>query len=78
MELEEAIKQCNNLIAILPNFHLGGSEAIETVLQALKNSIPEKKIQERIKQLEEEKKDNPDFATIQAIILDYENMLEDK
>ena len=41
MELEEAILQCNNLIAILPNFHLGGSEAIATVLQELENNKKE-------------------------------------
>ena len=35
MELAEAIRQCENLIAILPNFHLGGSEAIKTVLYEL-------------------------------------------
>ena len=35
------------------------------------------KIRERIKELEMEKENNSDYATIQAIILDYENILEE-
>lgn len=39
--------------------------------------ISKDKIRERIKQLEEEKQDNSDYGTIQAIILDLENLLEE-
>ena len=42
MELAEAIRQCENLIVILPNFHLGGSEAIETVLYELEKVTKER------------------------------------
>ena len=40
------------------------------------NYIHKDKMKQRIKELEKEKEGNPDFATIQAIIIDYENLLE--
>ena len=65
MELEEVIKhleQCKKL-GITPR-----KEAVETALQVLENSIPKKKIKEKIEQLKE--KSNLDYSsfTIEDLI----------
>ena len=49
-----------------------------TLRQKLENSVPKKRIRNRIKELEKEQQDNSDYCTIQAIILDYENLLEER
>lgn len=41
MKIEDAIKECKLLAETLPNFHLGGSEAIKMVLQDREKLIKE-------------------------------------
>ena len=64
--IEEDIKILENLIVTLPNFHLGGSESIRNILQNYKrqkqiNEEHQKingELRERVKELEEENKEN--------------------
>ena len=64
--IEEDIKILENLIVTLPNFHLGGSESIRNILQDYKRQkqINEEhkklngELRERVKELEEENKEN--------------------
>jgi hypothetical protein len=44
MKIEDAIKECKLLAETLPNFHLGGSEAIKMVLQDREKLIKENEI----------------------------------
>lgn len=51
--------------------------AKEEVEELLENAIPRNKVEDRIKELDNEKQGNQDYGTIQAIILDLENLLEE-
>ncbi len=67
MELEEAIKNCNSIVYFCENnkecqenefcpdcyIEIEDVKAIKTILQALDNSIPKKKVENKIKELNE-------------------------
>ena len=53
-------------------------QAIETVLQALKNSIPKKKIEDKINLLENLQEEFPNNEEIRIKIISYKELLEDK
>lgn len=83
MELEEAIKYLkiikmdkNNLNKI---GYVYGTEAIETVLQVLENSIPKKKIEDEIEELKNMKVGGEVFTTaVNFAIKELQELLEDK
>lgn len=91
MELEEAIKQCEKFIKAFKEDDTKSVigfdiEAIEIVLQALKNSIPKKKIEEILEDYQERKryyedenieKDNYYFS-IEEVIEVLQELLEEK
>lgn len=56
MKLEEAIKICKKLLEVKHEiyFTLTDKVAIETVLKVLENSIPKKKIEDKMKELVKE------------------------
>ena len=73
-ELLEIYNKQQKEIEELKRLHIniqGMRSGKELLIKYVNDSIPKDKIRERIKELEKEKEGNPDFATIQAIILDY-------
>lgn len=76
-ELEEAKKQCEYIIKFYTDLYTIHSsekkcveiQAIETVLQALDNSIPKEKIENKINKLEKQYKEALEENSTKAFIL---------
>lgn len=67
MNLEEAIKICNNFVEENKSQKIILHKAIETALQALENSIPKEVIEKKIEELQEKLKHYEEYSKLNML-----------